>query len=49
MENYEELKAVEHKLWQLERDIKEEDIKDRIFEARYNLIKILLKMKEKHI
>ena len=49
MENYEELKVVEHKLWKLEKDIKEEDIKDKIFEVRFELIKILLKMKEKHI
>ena len=45
MEIYEELKEIEYMLWRLEMNLKREELRDRIFEIRYELIKILLKMK----
>ena len=49
METYEELygelKEIEYMLWRLEMNLKNEELRDRIFEIRYELIKALLKMK----
>ena len=45
MEIYEELKEIEYMLWRLEMNLKNEEIRDRIFEIRYELIKTLLKIK----
>ena len=45
MEIYEELKEVEYMLWRLEINLKSEELKDRILLIRYELIKVILKMK----
>ena len=45
MEIYEELREIEYMLWRLEMNLKNEELRDRIFEIRYELIKTLLKMK----
>ena len=47
MEIYEELREIEYMLWRLEMNLKREELRNRILEIRYELIKILLKMKGK--
>ena len=45
MEVYEQLKEVEYMLWRLEMNLKSEELRDRILMIRYELIKVILKMK----
>ena len=45
MEIYEQLKEVEYMLWRLEINLKSEGLRDRILLIRYELIKVILKMK----
>ena len=42
---YEELREIEYMLWRLEMNLKREELRDRILEIRYELIKTLLKIK----
>ena len=45
MEIFEELKEIEYMLWRLEMNIKREELRERIFMIRYELIKVIIKMK----
>ena len=45
MENYKQLREIEYMLWRLEMNLKSEELRDRIIMIRYELIKIILKMK----
>ena len=44
---YDELQELENKLWSLEKGLQEGYLKDRIFDVRYKLILILLKIRER--
>ena len=45
MEIYEELREIEYMLWRLEMNLKSEELRDRILKIRYELIKVILKIK----
>ena len=44
---YDELQVLENRLWTLEKGLKEGYLKDRVFDIRYKLILILLKIRER--
>ena len=43
---YDDLQNLENRLWVIERQLNESYLKDRIFDVRYKLIKVLLKIRE---
>ena len=44
---YDDLQNLENRLWVIERQLNEGYLKDRLFDVRYKLIKVLLKIREK--
>jgi len=44
---YEELQNLEDKLWKVEKGLNESYLKDRLFDIRYKLISVLLKIRER--
>ena len=43
---YDDLQQLEDKLWKVERQLNEGYLKDRIFDVRNNLIKVLIRIRE---
>ena len=43
---YNDLQQLENKLWNIEKQLNEGFLKDRVFDVRYSLIKILLRIRE---
>ena len=43
---YNDLQELEDKLWKIEKQLNEGYLKDRLFDVRYKLIKVLLKIRE---
>ena len=43
---YNDLRQLEDKLWKVEKQLNKGYLKDRVFEIRFNLIKVLLRIRE---
>ena len=43
---YDDLQNLENRLWVIERQLEEGYLKDRVYDIRYKLIRILLKIRE---